>query len=70
VKGSHHVPTTKLILLLSAKMDGKQRTLDALCVLRYVKKYQATEAMSNSEKIKPVALAIVGLCWSEGIRQF
>jgi len=27
------------------------------------------EAMSNSEKIKPVALAIVELCESEGIRQ-
>jgi len=27
------------------------------------------EAMSNSEKIKPVALAIVELCKPEGIRQ-
>jgi len=27
------------------------------------------EAMSNSEKIKPVALAIIKLCESEGIRQ-
>jgi len=27
------------------------------------------EATSNSEKIKPVALAIIELCWSEGIRQ-
>jgi len=27
------------------------------------------EAVSNSEKIKPVALAIVELCESEGIRQ-
>jgi len=27
------------------------------------------EAMSNSEKIKPVTLAIVELCESEGIRQ-
>ena len=27
------------------------------------------EAMSNSEKIKPVALAIVELCLSEGISQ-
>jgi len=30
--------------------------------------YQA-EAMLNSEKIRPVALAIVELCGSEGIRQ-
>jgi len=27
------------------------------------------EVMSKSEKIKPVALVIVGLRWSEGIRQ-
>jgi len=27
------------------------------------------EAMSNSEKIKPVALAVIELYWSEGIRQ-
>jgi len=27
------------------------------------------EAMSSSEKIKPVSFAIVKLCWSEGIRQ-
>jgi len=25
--------------------------------------------MSNNEKIKPIALAIVELCWSEGISQ-
>jgi len=27
------------------------------------------EATPNSEKIKPVALAVIKLCWSEGIRQ-
>jgi len=27
------------------------------------------EATSNSEKIKPVALTVIKLCWSEGIRQ-
>jgi len=27
------------------------------------------EATSKSEKIKPVALAVIELCWSEGIRQ-
>jgi len=25
------------------------------------------EAMSNNEKTKPVALAVIELCWSEGI---
>ena len=27
------------------------------------------EAMSNSEKIKPIALAVIELCLSEGISQ-
>jgi len=27
------------------------------------------EAMYTSEKFKPVALAVIELCWSEGIRQ-
>jgi len=27
------------------------------------------ETMSNSEKIKPVALAVIELYWSEGIRK-
>ena len=31
--------------------------------------YQKAEAMSNSEKIKPVALAVTELCLSEGISQ-
>jgi len=30
---------------------------------------KGAKATSNSEKIKPMALAIVELCWSEGIRQ-
>jgi len=30
---------------------------------------EASQAMSNNKKIKPVALAIVELCESEGIRQ-
>jgi len=27
------------------------------------------EAPSNIEKIKPITLAIIELCWSEGIKQ-
>jgi len=37
---------------------------NALHVQRYGKK---AEAMSNSKKIKPIALAIVKICKSEGI---
>jgi len=36
---------------------------------RYGKKHFWAEAMLNSEKIKPVSLAIVELSESEGIRQ-
>jgi len=42
---------------------------NALHVQRYGKGTSGDEATLNSEKIKPIALAIVGLCKSEGIRQ-
>jgi len=42
---------------------------DALYVQRYGKKYSWAEAISDSKKIKSVALAIVELHESEGIRQ-
>jgi len=54
-------------------MKGTQRkTLgkslkNALHVLQHAKGTSQVEAMSNSEKIKPVALAIIKLRWSEGI---
>jgi len=37
--------------------------------MQYGKRTSWAEATLNSEKIKPVALAIVELCESEGIRQ-
>ena len=40
---------------------------NALCVLRYAKGTCQAEMTSNSEKIKPVALAIIELRLSEGI---
>jgi len=53
------------------KMNGTQRRSmkNALYVQRYGKRTSRAEVMSNSEKIKPVALAIVEVCKSEGIRQ-
>ena len=42
---------------------------NALYVLRYAKRHLSGEATSNSEKMKPVALAIIELCLSEGISQ-
>ena len=44
----------------------------ALYVLQYAYMPQGTsqdEATSNSEKIKPIALAIIELCLPQGIRQ-
>jgi len=60
------------IFLQSAKMNGTQRralvSLD--CMYSGIAKGTSwAEVISNSEKIKPVALAIVELCQSEGIRQ-
>jgi len=39
----------------------------ALYVLQYTKSTSQADAMSNSDKIKPVALAIIKLCLSEDI---
>ena len=42
---------------------------NALYILRYAKGTSWAEVTSNSEKIKPVALAIIKLHLSEGINQ-
>ena len=42
---------------------------NALYVLRYAKRRLSAEATSNSEKIKPVALAFIELRLSEGVSQ-
>ena len=47
------------------KEDTGRSMKSALYVLLYVKGTSQAEAMSNSEKIKPVALAIIKLCLSE-----
>ena len=60
--------TAKLTLLLSAKMNGTQRRTHEECIVRttvYQKGTSRTEVTSNSEKIKPVALAVIKLCLSE-----
>ena len=67
--------TTKSTLLLSAKMNGTQRrTLVSPRKMHYVycgipQGTSWAEATSNSEKIKPVALAIIKLHFSEGISE-
>jgi len=72
-KGSLHVQPPNLCLSLSAKMNGTQRrTLvspwrtHCTCYSR-PKGTSRAEATSNTEKIKPVALAVIELHWSEGI---
>ena len=56
------------------KEDTGKSMKNALYVLRYAKRHlfwpkQLAEATSNSEKIKPVAIAIIELRLSEGIGQ-
>ena len=51
-------------------LDTGKSMKNALYVLWYAKGTSRAKAMSNSEKIKPVVLAIVALCFSEGISQF
>jgi len=75
VKENHYVPTTKLTLFAVGKMNDTQRRtlvspLRMACVhCSMPKGTSQAEATSNGKKIKPVALAIVDLHWSEGIRQ-
>jgi len=65
--------TTKLTLFTISKdeWNTKEDSLkNALDVLQYAKRHiSQAEAMSNSEKIKLVVLAIIDLCLSEGISQ-
>jgi len=51
---------------MDTKEDTGKSMKNVLYVLRYAKRHIA---MSNSEKFKLVALAIIELCLSEGIRQ-
>ena len=50
------------------KEDTGKSMKNALYVLWYAKRH-LLGGSDNSEKIKPVALAIIELCLSEGIRQ-
>jgi len=69
--GSHHLPTTKSTLFVTNKdewytKEGRGKSMkNALYVQRYGKRHLSGW---NSKKVKPVALAIVELCKSEGIR--
>jgi len=72
INGSHHMPTTKSTLSMANKdewytKEGCAKSMkSALYAQRYGKRHLLT---SNSENMKPVALAIVELRESEGIRQ-
>ena len=74
-KGKPSHATTKLTLYTVSKdeWDTKEYTgksmKNALYVLLYAKRHCQAEATSNSEKIKPIALAVIELRSSEGIRQ-
>ena len=51
------------------KEDTGKSMKNALYVLQYAKSTSWVEATLNNEKIKPVALAVIELCLSEGISQ-
>jgi len=69
------VPTKKLTSFVvskdewDTKEDPGKSMKNALYLQRHSKSTSKAEATSNSKKIKPVALAIVDLHESEGIRQ-
>jgi len=73
--GSHHVPITKLTLLWWTKMNGTQRRAVVSprrmhCMYSDMAKgTSGAEVTLNSEKIKPIALAIVELHKTEVGRQ-
>jgi len=69
------MPTTKLTPFVVSEDEGDTKEgpgksmMNALYVKRHGKSSSRAEATLNSEKIKSVALAIVELRESEGIRQ-
>jgi len=71
MNGSHHVPATKSTLFVVSKdeWDIKEDTDKSIKNALHLraKGTSCAEATLNSEKIKPVALAIVELRESEGI---
>ena len=74
-EGNPSHTTIKSILFAVSKdeWDTKEDTGESMKSALYVRgmpKFTSrAKTMSNSEKIKPVALAIIELCLSEGIRQ-
>jgi len=66
MKGSHHLPTPNLYFSLSAKINGdigKSKRMHCI----YSSKAKGTYWAEFSSNSKPIALAIVELCLSEGI---
>jgi len=67
---SHHMPTTKStpFVVSKDKWDTKEGPGKSMKNVLYVLQCR-DEATSNSKNIKPIALAIIKLHLSEGIRQ-
>ena len=72
-KPSRAIAKSTLFAVSKDEWDTKEDTgksmKNALYVLQYAKGTSQAEATSNSEKTKPVALAIIKLCLSGGISQ-
>jgi len=69
------VPTTKSTPFMVSedgwdKKEGPGKSMkNVLYVLRCAKSTFRDKATLNNKKIKPIALAVIKLCLSEGIRQ-
>ena len=72
-KSSRAITKSTLFTVSKDEWDTKEDTgksmKNALYILRYAKGTCRAEVTSNSEKIKPVALAVIKLHLSEGISQ-
>ena len=72
-KPTHAITRSKLFAVSKDELDTKEDTgksiLNALYVLRYTKRHLSGQSDINSEKIKPIALAVIKLRLSDGISQ-
>jgi len=72
-KLSHATTKSTLFAVTEDEWDTKEdigkSMKNALYILRYAKSTSWAKVTSNNEKIKCVALVIVELRWSEGIRE-
>jgi len=65
----HHVPTTKLTLFVVSEDEWDTKEGPGKSIKNVQKAYLGTKRHRTVKKIKPIALAVIELCLSEGVRQ-